>query len=65
MPRFTRVKDNDTGHHYSVVKVNPDAHTVLKQPGEDSFGRALPAKPNINRINTTSGSTPENKEAQK
>lgn len=70
MPRFHRVKDKTTGHEFSVVNVNEDAHILLDKPGEDSFGRALPAKPNIPkggtaRKSTTSGSTPENKEAQK
>jgi hypothetical protein len=71
VPRFTRVKDKSTGHHYSVVHVDEDAHVVLKQPGEDKFGRPLPAKPNINKGSgdssraAESGSTPEKKEAPK
>ena len=72
MARFSRVKCRDTGHEFSVVVVNPDAHTLLDRPAEDSFGRQLPAKHCINKgkVNkakpdTNSGSTPENKEAQK
>lgn len=70
MPKFYRVKDKDTGHEYSVVTVNEDAHTLLDKPGEDAFGRPYAAKPNIHkggkpRQSTKSGSTPENTEAQK
>lgn len=43
---WTRVKDKDTGHEYSVAFVNPEAHEVLDKPGADRFGNPLPAKPN-------------------
>jgi hypothetical protein len=69
---FIRVKCRDTGHEFSVVNVDPDVHIVLDKPGQDQFGRQLPAKHNTTkgaaapaRPDTESGSTPEKKEAQK
>jgi hypothetical protein len=47
-PYWTRVRDKQTGDHYSVHVVNPKRHIPLKQPGADAFGRPLRAKPNIN-----------------
>ena len=47
-PYWTRVRDKQTGDHYSVHVVNPAKHAPLKQPGADAFGRSYRAKPNIN-----------------
>ena len=47
MTDWTRVKDKDTGHEYSVAVVNDEAHEVLQKPATDRLGSALPAK--INR----------------
>lgn len=44
---WTRVKDKVTGHHYSVTVVDPERHTVLKQPATTLDGRPLPAKPRV------------------
>lgn len=46
MPKFVRVKDNDTGYHLSVpeaaVAANPKAYTVLKQDATAASGAPLP-----------------------
>jgi len=57
---WTRVKDNDTKHEYSVQIVNEEAHTVIDKPAADDFDRPLPAK-----HYTTKGGTPAAKEALK
>lgn len=48
MPEYLRVRDKETGHHYSVTResfdANPDAWQELKQPATDSAGDPLPAK---------------------
>ncbi len=45
---YVRVKDKDTGHHYSelkqVVENNPDAYTILKQDATNLNGDPLPAE---------------------
>ena len=44
---WTRVKDKETGHEYSVEVVDPEAHEVLTtKDGADRFGNPLPAKLN-------------------
>jgi hypothetical protein len=44
---WTRVKDNSTGHEYTVGVVDPEAHTILKdKDAVDTYGVPLPAKPN-------------------
>jgi len=57
---WTRVKDNDTKHEYSVQIVNPDAHTVIDKDAVDGLGRPLPVK-----HYTTKGGTPASKESAK
>lgn len=47
-PFWTRVRDKESGDHYSVHVVDPEAHVPLKQPGADALGRPYRAKPNIN-----------------
>lgn len=48
MPEFVRVKDKETGHHYSVSRErfdrSPDLWQELKQPATDSAGDPLPPK---------------------
>lgn len=44
MPNWTRVRDKETGHHYSVAVVDSERHEVLKQDATDRHGRPLPAK---------------------
>ncbi len=48
MPDYRRVKDKDTGAHYTVlaaeVDANPDAYTVLKQDAVDHNGDPLPGE---------------------
>jgi hypothetical protein len=45
---WTRVKDNSTGHEYTVGVVDPAAHTILKdKDAVDMYGVPLPAKPNM------------------
>lgn len=46
---WTRVRDKETGHHYSVTYVDPERHQVLKQPATDEFGRPLPYKPRVEK----------------
>lgn len=45
---YVRVKDKDTGHHYSVLRQeaenNPDAYQVLKQDAVDLNGNPLPGE---------------------
>lgn len=42
MPEFTRVRDKDTGHEYSVVNVDPDAHEVIDGDAANADGVPLP-----------------------
>jgi len=52
---WTRVKDKDTGHEYSVAVVVDEAHEVLQKPATDRLGVPLPAK--LNRpLSTLAGS---------
>lgn len=48
MPEYVRVKDKDTGHHYTVLaaeaEANPDAYQVLKQPAVNENGDPLPGE---------------------
>lgn len=48
MPDYVRVKDKDTGAHYTVldseVQANPDAYQVLKQDAVDHNGDPLPGE---------------------
>lgn len=48
MPDYLRVKDKDTGAHYTVlaaeVDANPDAYQVLKQDAVDHNGDPLPGE---------------------
>lgn len=48
MPNFIRVKDNDTGHEYSILEAmydgNPAAFTKINRPATDSAGTPLPPK---------------------
>jgi hypothetical protein len=49
MPEFVRVRDKDTGHHYSINKEKydrtPDVWELLKQDAVDAAGDPLPMKP--------------------
>lgn len=62
MPEYVRVKDKDTGHHYTVlaqeVENNPDAYQVLKQPAVNANGDPLPGE-----IPETAASTTAKKES--
>lgn len=48
MPEHVRVRDKETGHHYSVTREQfertPDLWVELKQPATDSVGDPLPPK---------------------
>lgn len=49
MPReYVRVRDNETGHHYSIAKERydqvPHLWTELKQDATDAAGDPLPPK---------------------
>lgn len=48
MPEYVRAKDNETGHHVSVLKSqyerNKEAWTLLKQPATNAGGDPLPPK---------------------
>lgn len=48
MPDYVRVKDKDTGAHYTVLaqeaEANPDAYQVLKQPAVNELGDPLPGE---------------------
>lgn len=48
MTDFTRVKDNETGHEYSVTSdrfdASPDLFTAVDKPATDSAGEPLPPK---------------------
>lgn len=48
MSDFVRVRDKETGHHYSVARerydATPDLWTELKQDATDSVGDPLPPK---------------------
>lgn len=44
MTDWTRVKDKETGHEYSVAVVL-DSHEVLQKDAADRSGNPLPAKP--------------------
>lgn len=59
---WTRVRDKETGHHYSVVDVL-DHHQPLKQPALDANGLPLPPKPRVEsaRSTTAPADTEENK----
>lgn len=47
MTGWTRVKDKDTGHEYTVAVVNDEAHEVLdNKAAVDRVGRPLPVKLN-------------------
>lgn len=49
MPEFVRVKDKETGHHYSVSRErydrSPELWDRLKSPAVDAAGAPLPMKP--------------------
>ena len=48
MPKYVRVRDKSTGHHYTVLaaqaEANPDAYQVLKQPATNRNGDPLPGE---------------------
>ncbi|VXC08684.1 hypothetical protein [Aeromicrobium sp. 9AM] len=48
MTNFVRVRDNETGHEYSVAEsrfdLEPDLFTKLDKPATDPTGEPLPAK---------------------
>lgn len=48
MAEYVRVRDKDTGHHYSVTRErfdrSPELWQELKQPATDSTGTPLPPK---------------------
>lgn len=48
MPEYVRVKDRETGHHYSVTRErfdrSPELFQELKQDATDSVGDPLPPK---------------------
>ena len=48
MPEYVRVRDKETGHHYSVTRkrfdANPDLWQELKQPAVDEGDALLPPK---------------------
>ena len=47
---WTRVKDKDTGHEYTVGFVDPEAHEVLgKKEAVDLQGNPLPPKHRLPR----------------
>lgn len=49
MPEWIRVKDKETGHHYTVAHVDTSRHEVLKDhKAVDANGRPLPTKHNVN-----------------
>ena len=41
-----RVRDNTTGHHYTIgaAAYDPEAHTILDRPAFDRMGQPLPPK---------------------
>ena len=53
-----RVRDKQTGHHYSVSTVDPDAHQVLKQPALDAAGYPLPPKPRVSKARSEQADSP-------
>lgn len=48
MADYVRVRDKETGHHYSITRErydrSPDLWQELKQPATDSVGDPLPPK---------------------
>ena len=48
MSNYVRVRDKESGHHYTVSRsrfdTNPDLWQELKQPATDSAGTPLPPK---------------------
>jgi hypothetical protein len=53
---WIRVRDKETGHHYSVSVVDPDIHQELKQPALDANGSPLPPKPRVESARSTTAS---------
>lgn len=57
MSEFVRVRDKDTGHHYSVRKERydrtPELWDLLSQPAVDAAGDPLPMKPKTTVSNET------------
>lgn len=47
MTDWTRVRDKDTKHEFSVAVVDPDSMEVLKKDAVDTYGNPLPAKPHL------------------
>jgi hypothetical protein len=46
--KWVRVKDDTTGHEYSISREPFDGETVIDKPAANLQGEPLPAKPNIN-----------------
>lgn len=48
MADYVRVRDKETGHHYSVTRerydASPELWQELKQPAADAAGEPLPVK---------------------
>ena len=48
MPEYVRVRDKETGHHYSITRERfdrtPDLWQELKQDAADAAGAPLPPK---------------------
>lgn len=55
---WTRVRDKETGHHLSVVTVDPERHQVLKQPALNARGMPLPPKPRVSKARSEQADSP-------
>lgn len=68
MPEYVRVRDKETGHHYTVTRQrfdsNPDLWNELKQDAVNSAGDPLPAKYKTS-VSTEAGKQAGNTATQK
>lgn len=57
MPTYLRVRDNETGHEFSVVEsaFDADSTTVIDEPATDVNGDPLPAVEKSTRSGGKSG----------
>lgn len=63
MPNFVRAKDPVSGHEFTTSAAHAESAglSVIDKDAVDSFGRVLPAKPNISKGGTSSASTSKEK----
>jgi hypothetical protein len=57
--KWVRVKDDTTGHEYSICRDPFDGETVIDKPAANLQDEPLPAKPNVNMARRKPPEPPE------